>query len=70
LDPLFEVHKLNELGLKKAHEIAFLFNDTLKKLKSYVPEGRELAITKTHLESACFFAKKAMSNDPVNQEPE
>lgn len=70
--PLFSVHLLNELGLKKAAVIADAFNGLLWQLQSggtnaLCPEGREFAIVKTKLEEACFFAKKAMANVAENQ---
>ena len=66
-DPLFQVHRLNEEGLKKAAEIAVVFDTCLNSIVSMCPPGRELAIVKNNLEQACFFAKKAMANDPNNQ---
>lgn len=67
MDPLFEVHKLNENGLKLAAGIAEIFNNAKDQLSTYCPDGREWSIVKTKLEEACFFAKKAMANDPKNQ---
>jgi len=63
----FQVHILTPDGLGKAKDIAFAFDMLLDRLKEYCPEGRELSIVKTKLEEACFFAKKAIANDPSNQ---
>lgn len=65
----FEVHRLNEEGIKKAQEIAKAFDDLLFSLETLalVPSGREFAIVTTHLEEACFFAKKGMASQKENQ---
>lgn len=68
MDPLFQFHRLNEDGIKKAEEIAATFNDCLRVLKAMCPDGREFSIVKTKLEEASFFAKKAMANDKSNQD--
>jgi hypothetical protein len=71
VDSLFQFHKLNEAGIKKAIQIAEAFDKLLTELKTLCPErseGREFAIVKTKLEEASFFAKKAMANWPENQE--
>lgn len=74
---LFKVHKLNENGLKKAAEIAEAFSEFHEKISSLalvkdVPcsttSARCLAILSTKLEEASFFAKKAMAQQPHNQE--
>lgn len=62
----FTVHMLNEYGKTKALAIAESFDDLLERLKARCPEGRDLAIVRTKLEEACFFAKKAMAKDPLN----
>jgi hypothetical protein len=67
MDPLFKVHRLNPSGLAKAEFVANAFDDFLLKIGINCPAGREFAIVKTKLEEACFFAKKAIANDPVNQ---
>ena len=69
VDSLFQVHRLNEDGMKKAAVIAASFDRCLNELTPICQAGRELAIVKTKLEEACFFAKKAMASNPVNQEP-
>jgi hypothetical protein len=66
-NPLFQVHRLNEDGMKRADEIAGAFNDCLARLMDLCAEGREFSIVKTKLEEACFFAKKSMANVPANQ---
>lgn len=63
----FQVHKLNDEGMRKAIAIADAFDDLMEDLKALMPEGRALSIVKTKLEEACFFAKKGMAVDPVNQ---
>ena len=68
MDPLFQVHRLNPEGLKKAEFIATAFDNLLTDLRARCPEPtREFSIVKSKLEEACFFAKKAIANDPANQ---
>lgn len=69
MDPLFEVHRLNEEGLRKADNLARTFDTLLTHLKTLCPENtREFSIVKTKLEEACFFAKKSLAMNPVNQQ--
>jgi hypothetical protein len=67
--PEFEVHMLNETGKGKAVSIAGEFHGLLCSIEGIVGSqaGRELAIVRTKLEEACFFAKKAMANQKENQ---
>jgi len=67
MDPLFEVHILNEVGKANAQHIAQVFELAVTSLRDVCPLGREWAIARTKLEEACFFAKKAMANNPTNQ---
>lgn len=67
MNTLFQVHRLNEGGLKNAQLIAEAFDTLLERLELLCPAGRELALVKTKLEEAGFFAKKAMANSPSNQ---
>lgn len=69
LNPLFEVHMLNEVGIEKARAIAEDFNELLGYLESTIgtEPSREMSIVKTKLEEACFFAKKAIANQKINQ---
>lgn len=62
----FTVHMLNEAGKVKASEIATAFDLLLTRLEQLCPDGREMAIVRTKLEEASFFAKKAMANDTQN----
>ncbi len=58
----FQVHMLTEEGKAKATLIAKAFDDCLETLKIICPEpSREMAIVRTKLEEASFFAKKAMA---------
>jgi hypothetical protein len=63
---------LNELGKNKARLIAERFSDLLNALEAEIgstPEnGREMAIVRTKLQEACFFAKRAMAVQPASQE--
>ncbi len=67
--PEFEVHILNDFGVIKAKAMAehfALLMDFLESAGMCMP-GRELSIAKTKLEEACFYARKAMSINLVNQ---
>ena len=68
INPLFQVHKLNEDGLILAGTIAISFGHLLSDLIHMCPEGREFSIVKSKLEEACFYSKKAMASNPDNQE--
>lgn len=74
----FEVKVLNPTGVQKAKDIAEAFDTLLNKVVELTtPPGlqagvkalntRELAIVRTKLEEASFFAKKAMSLVPEYQ---
>ena len=68
-DPLFQTFPLNEQGKERAKKIRDAFNELLARVSIHVGgSGRELALMRTHLEHACFFAVKAMSSRTENQE--
>lgn len=66
----FEVHRLNEQGMKTAHEIAYAFNELLSHVEGLCAGGdlRCLALARAKLEEACFFAKKSIAANASNQE--
>jgi hypothetical protein len=66
----FKVHRLNASGMMLAKQLAGNFDVLLESLKGFIPEGRYLAIVRTKLEEACFFAKKGLAENPENQEKE
>lgn len=75
----FAVHMLNDAGKAKAKRIAEAFDRLLVELTTpatpddpsiVCPPSRETSLLRTKLEEACFFAKKAMASDPVNNEPQ
>lgn len=61
VDPLFRVHKLNADGLERAQKLAEGFSALLEQVAAGLPASRELSLAKTHLEEACFYAKKALA---------
>jgi hypothetical protein len=65
----FAVHMLNDQGKRRATAIAETFDACLEKLLTLCPPGRELAIVRTKLEEASFFAKKAMASSDENTDP-
>jgi hypothetical protein len=67
-NPEFQTNRLNTSGQQKADEIASWFDELMDNLKVHVPDGRYNALIKTHLEQACFYAKKGLSANPTNQE--
>lgn len=66
-NPEFAVHMLNDEGKQKAAAIQQAFDVCLNTLTDVCTTGRELAVCKTKLEEACFFAKKAMAINLGNQ---
>jgi hypothetical protein len=68
MDGLFEVHRLNDQGMKNATAIAEAFDRLLRDLAGLCPAGREFSIVRTKLEEAAFFAKKAMATQAQNQQ--
>ena len=67
MSDLFKVHMLNEMGKLRAQNIAKSFEQCLIDLEGLCPDGRDLAIVRTKLQEACFFAKRAMAMDTENQ---
>ena len=67
MDPLFQVHRLNDDGQARAGSVAKAFNTLVRALRKKVPGNRERAICEMKLEEACFFAKKAIASDPANR---
>lgn len=70
MNPLFQLHLLNDDGVNKAKAMAQDFSALVDKLEALLGDGvktREFSIVKTRLEEASFFAKKAMANQPENQ---
>ena len=65
---MFETHMLNTNGKIQAKAIADAFVAIQNGLEGICGEGREMAIVRTKLEEACFFAKKAMAMKPENQD--
>ena len=67
--PEFTVHMLNDCGKSKATAIAQTLTSTLDDLESICgKDGREMAVVRTKLEEACFFAKRAMAQRAENQQ--
>lgn len=80
----FAVHMLNERGKMRAHELAFRFSQLLEDIESIAARApaadlserdtrtgsnaRELALVRTKLQEAAFFAKRAIAVLPENQE--
>ncbi len=67
-NPEFAVQMLNEVGKIRATQIQEAFDICLNTLSHICTEGRSMAIVKTKLEEACFFAKKAMAINLSNQQ--
>lgn len=76
--PEFVVHRLNADGLFKADEIARAFSDCLSRIEAALEipqpgivigeQARCLAVVRTKLQEACFFAKRAIAVHEDNQE--
>ncbi len=66
--PEFAVHMLNEQGRAKAVQLAEAFSRLLDEVEAVCPAGRELSVAKTNLETASYYAKRAMAQQPENWE--
>lgn len=80
--PEFEVHILNAAAIEKAKELASVFDETLTDILEIIERpgtsgsillpraamnGRFVALVRTHMELASFYAKKAIAVLPENQ---
>ncbi len=74
---MFEVHRLNAGGFSRAEDLAQAFDDVEQRMSEAVGPiadggrgvgGRELALARTKLQEACFWAKRAMALQVENQE--
>jgi len=66
--PEFDVHILNPEGISRARRIAQSFSGLLDELEHLCgTDGREMAIVRTKLQEAAFYAKRAMAVRPENQ---
>lgn len=63
----FATHILNEEGIEKALFIAERFSALILDIENVCIDGREFSICRTKLEEACFFAKKSMATNLINQ---
>ena len=64
----FAVHMLNEGGIAKAKALAEGFSTLLEAVEVFAgAEGRDVAIVRTKLQEASFFAKRAMACRKENQ---
>lgn len=67
MSPLFDSKRLNDDGVRNVAEVRAAFDALLAKVETLTPSGRELAIVKTKLEEACFFAVKGIAVFPTYQ---
>lgn len=68
---MFEVHKLNDVGMVKATELQQAFKEFLVNVEAITGTGgpvgaREMAIVRSNLEVASFYAKRAMAMHPAH----
>lgn len=63
----FEVHLLNDIGIKKCKELADRFEDLAKFVASNGFPSRQRSTALAKLEEACFFAKKSLAQKGEHQ---
>lgn len=64
----FTVHKLNDQGMSHAERLGVMFSAFLNNLEAMCGlDGREMAIVRTKLQEAAFFAKRAIAVRHENQ---
>jgi hypothetical protein len=54
----FKTYVPSTQGLTEMQAISQDFDELLTKLEAKIDAGRELALVRTHLEIACFYARK------------
>jgi hypothetical protein len=65
----FAVHILNAEGLAKARILGAQFSDFLDAIEAHIgKDGREMALVRTKLQEASYFAKRALAVQPANQQ--
>lgn len=66
--PEFKYHELNESGQARVDRVAEVFSRALDDLEATVPScqdnARDMALVRTKLQEACFFAKRAVAIHP------
>jgi hypothetical protein len=67
VDPLFKGTAFSNEGLDKAATISEGFTRLLQTLEDVCPKGREMAIVRTKLEEASFYAKKSLASVEANR---
>lgn len=63
---MFDTHKLNEKGFEEVKMLKSEMAKAVDKVMSLLPEGREKAVFKTHIETAMFFGTKAIADKEGN----
>lgn len=64
----FSVHMLNDDGIAKAKKLGEAFSALLNTVEDVCgKDGREMAVVRTKLQEAAFFAKRAMAVMAENQ---
>jgi len=66
---MFKTHVLNEEGTRRAKAVGESFDALLDRMIELTADGdpRCIAVMRSNLEVACFYAKKAIAISPVNQ---
>jgi hypothetical protein len=72
----FQVHRLNEHGMAKVQKFAGMFDALMAEIEDAAgwsavdrsPSARCVAVARTDLERACFYAKKSVALREENQE--
>jgi hypothetical protein len=64
----FQVHRLNEEGMKKAEAIAEAFSTLLESVEEMCPQSRERSIVVTKLQEASFWAKRSIAVNHDHQQ--